>query len=75
MLDKIIDTLSKHTTFDKSKMTRDTSLVMDLGLTSLDVMKIVLDLEEEFDIEFPEDELLNITTLGELEDCIKGLME
>jgi acyl carrier protein len=75
MLDKIINVLSKYSEYDKSKITRDTTFVMDMGLNSIDVMKIVLELEDEFDIEFPEEDLLNITTIGELEDEIKELMD
>lgn len=75
MLDKIIDILSGYSECDKSEITRDSSLVVDLGLTSLDVLKVVVNLEEEFGIEFDEDEVAEITTVGDLEDCIKKLQE
>ena len=73
MLERIIDILSKYTEYDKSKMNADTSLVVDLGLTSLEVIKIILDLEEEFEVEFPEDDLENITTIGDIEAFIQNL--
>ncbi|MBE5830329.1 MAG: acyl carrier protein [Butyrivibrio sp.] len=75
MFEKIVDILSEHTEYDKSKMNRDTSLLMDLGLNSLEVVKIVMELEEEFEIEFSEEDLPRITTLGELEDLIKEMTE
>ena len=75
MLEKIIETLAKHTDYDKEKMNRDTSFVMDLNLNSIEVMQLVLEFEEEYDIEFPEERLVGITTIGELEDLINDLVE
>ena len=73
MFEKIVDILSEHTEYDKSKMNRDTTLLMDLGLNSLEVVKIVMELEEEFEIEFSEEDLPGINTLGELEDLINKM--
>ena len=75
MFEKIVDILSEHTEYDKSKMNRDTTLLMDLGLNSLEVVKIVMELDEEFEIEFSEEDLPGINTLGELEDLIKEMTE
>ena len=75
MFEKIVDIMSEHTEYDKSKMNRDTTLLMDLELNSLEVVKIVMELEEEFEIEFSEEDLPRITTLGELEDLIKEMTE
>ena len=75
MLDKIIDILSGYSECDKSEITRDSSLVVDLRLSSLDFLKIVMDLEEEFGIDFDEDEVAEITTVGDIEDCVKRLQE
>ena len=75
MLENIIETLGKHTDYDKDKMNRDTSFVMDLNLNSIEVMQLVLEFEDEYDVEFPEDRLTEITTIGELEDLLKELIE
>ena len=75
MREKIIEIILKYTENDNVSIDADTSLVTDLGLTSLDILKISMNLEEEFGIEFDEDEVAEITTLGDLEDCIKRLQE
>ncbi len=75
MREKIIEIISKYAENDNVSIDTDTSLVTDLGLTSLDILKISMNLEEEFGIEFDEDEVAEITTLGDLEDCIKRLLE
>lgn len=71
MLEKIIDILAKYSEVDKSQIKRDSSLAVDLGLTSLDVLRIVMDLEEEFGIEFDEDEIADLITISDLEEYIK----
>jgi acyl carrier protein len=75
MREKIIEIILKYAENDNVSIDADTSLVTDLGLTSLDILKISMNLEEEFGIEFDEDEVAEITTLGDLEDCIKRLQE
>ncbi len=75
MLETIIDIISRYTDYDRAKMNRGTSLVMDIDLNSLEMMKALLDLEEEFEVEIPEEAVLSITTIGEVEDLIKELKE
>lgn len=73
MLEKIIEILAKYSEVDKSQINRDSSLAVDLGLTSLDVLRIVMDLEEEFGVEFDEDEIADLITISDLEEYIKKL--
>lgn len=74
MLQKIIDILAKYSKYDKSKINRETSLAIDLGLTSLEVVQIVLELENEYGVEFDEDKLESVTTVGDIEDLIKSII-
>ncbi len=50
---------------DESKVTPDASFADDLGADSLDLVELVMALEETFDIEVGEDELKDITTVGQ----------
>jgi len=45
------------------QVTQDASFVDDLGADSLDTVELVMALEEEFDVEIPDDEAENITTV------------
>ena len=47
------------------QVTPDASFVDDLGADSLDTVELVMALEEEFDVEIPDDEAENITTVKE----------
>ena len=47
------------------QVTTDASFVDDLGADSLDTVELVMALEEEFDVEIPDDEAEKITTVKE----------
>jgi acyl carrier protein len=47
------------------QVTADASFVDDLGADSLDTVELVMALEEEFDVEIPDDQAENITTVKE----------
>lgn len=53
------------------EVANESSYVDDLGADSLDVVELVMALEEEFDIEIPDDELEKIRTVQDTIDYIK----
>ncbi|MBQ3030706.1 MAG: acyl carrier protein [Agathobacter sp.] len=50
----------------------ETTFIDDLGADSLDVFQIIMGLEEEFDIEIPNEEAEKIVTVGDAVDQIKN---
>ena len=58
---------------DADEITMDTTFVDDLGADSLDVFKIIMGIEEEFDIEIPNEEAEKIVSVGDAVEQIKGL--
>lgn len=50
---------------EESQITLAASFAEDLGADSLDVVELVMALEEEFDIEIPDEDAEKITTVGE----------
>ncbi len=57
---------------DAEKVTEDASFVEDLGADSLDTVELVMDFEEEFDLEIPDEEAEKLVTVG---SAIKYLQE
>ncbi len=51
---------------DKDGISEDSSITDDLGADSLDVVDLVMDIEENFNIEIPEDQVENIKTVGDI---------
>lgn len=58
--------LSKYTTINKEDITENTILTADLGLSSFDVVSIVSDFEDEFDIEIPDKDIRKFVTIGDI---------
>lgn len=54
------------------EITKDSALVDDLGLSSLEVINIVAAFEDEFDIEVPDRIIPTLRTIG---DIVKYLEE
>ena len=57
---------------DASEVTTQASFVNDLGADSLDTVELVMALEEEFDIEIPDEQAEKIQTVGQAVDYIKN---
>ena len=55
---------------DKEKVKRDTKFIEDIGADSLDIVELVMEFEEEFDITIPDDQAEKIKTVGEAIDHI-----
>ena len=59
---------------DEEEITVETTFVDDLGADSLDVFQIIMGLEEEFDIEIPNEEAEKIVTVGDAVEQIKNAL-
>jgi acyl carrier protein len=63
--DRVIEIVAEQLGADKDKVSPDTSFVNDLGADSLDTVELVMELEEEFDINIPDDAAEKIQTVGQ----------
>ncbi len=53
-------------------VTEDANLFDDLGLDSIDLMTVVMAIEERFDIEVPDEELEDVTTISQAADLLSA---
>lgn len=56
---------------DESEVTPEASFLEDLGADSLDIVELVMAFEEEFDLEIPDEDAEDITSVGEAVDYIE----
>lgn len=54
------------------EITDEKEVVKDLGADSLDVVEMLMSLEEEFNITVPEEEAVNIKTVGDIVSLIES---
>ena len=59
---------------DEEEITMETTFIDDLGADSLDVFQIIMGLEEEFDIEIPNEEAEKIVSVGDAVEQIKNAL-
>ena len=71
MIEKVIDILADFTTLEKNMITEKSSLVTDLGLSSLDVINVVVAFEDEFDIEIPDQKIKELVTVGDIVEYLE----
>ncbi len=72
IFDKLVEIMMEHLSIQPQDVTMDTSFKDDLAVDSLDLYDLVMALEEEFNIEMPQERTSEIETV---EDLIKILKE
>lgn len=72
VLEKVKSILAEQFDVEEDKITADTDLQEDLGADSLDVVDLLMSIEDEFDVEVPDEEIENIKTVGALVSYIES---
>ena len=68
--EKVKEVIMDKLGVEESKITAEASFVDDLGADSLDTVELVMQLEEEFGLEIPDEEAENLTTVQSVVDYI-----
>jgi acyl carrier protein len=63
--ERVFDIVAEQLGVEKEKISRTSHFINDLGADSLDTVELVMELEEEFDINIPDDVAEKIQTVGE----------
>ena len=66
VLEKVKMILSSQFDVEEDSITPETNIADDLGADSLDVVDMLMSLEDEFDVEIPDEEIERIRTVVEL---------
>ncbi|MBQ9375295.1 MAG: acyl carrier protein [Ruminococcus sp.] len=72
VFEKVRDIIVDQLDADEADVTMDASIVDDLDADSLDVVDLVMSIEEEFDVEIPDEEVENIKTVGDIVKYIEA---
>lgn len=72
--DKIREIIAEVLSIDPEEITPDSTFVEDLGADSLDVFQIIMGIEEEFDIEIPNEAAEKIVTVNDAVEQIKAVL-
>ena len=69
---EIVEIISNRLGVSKEQITDQTTFQEDLGADSLDVVELVMELEEKFKIQIPDEEAEKIKTVGAAVDYVVG---
>ena len=72
MFEKIREIIAEQLSCSEDEVKMETSFKDDLGADSLDLFELVMALEEEYEVEFPAEDLSGVSTV---EDVINFLKE
>lgn len=72
VLEKVKAILAEQFGVEEDKITADTDLQEDLSADSLDVVDLLMSIEDEFEVEVPDEEIENIKTVGALVSYIEA---
>ena len=70
---KMIDIIVEQLSVDRDKVVFGASFVDDLGADSLDLVELIMAMEEEFDVEIPDEEAEKITTVQDAINFVSKL--
>ena len=72
VFEKVKEILCQQLDVEEDKVTMEANISEDLQADSLDGVDMVMSLEDEFDVEIPDEEIENIKTVGDLVHYIEN---
>ena len=72
MLEKMKEIIADQLSVDADTITETSKFKEDLGADSLDLFELVMELEDEYSVEIPAEDLEKLTSVGEVMDYLKA---
>lgn len=73
--DRVYELILEHLDVDSESLKPDAKFIDDLGVSSMDLWELVLVMEDEFDLEVPDEDLEKIVTVQDAIDFIESHAE
>lgn len=72
VLAKLKEIVTDRLNVEEDQIKPEASFVEDLGADSLDIVELIMGIEEEFDIEIPDEDAEKLTTVGSAMNYVKN---
>lgn len=72
---QVKEIISRQLMVDKDELTMDASYVEDLGADSLDTVEMIMEFEDEFGLEIPDEDAEDLQTVGESIEYLENLLD
>ena len=73
--DRVLGIISRQLGVEKDRLTRDKAFIKDLAADTLDHVKLIMAIEDEFGMCILDDDVEQINTVGELVDYVNSEVE
>ena len=73
MFEQLVDVICNYVEVEPENIHPESRFMEDLGFTSFDFMSMLGEVEDEFDVEVEQSEVMNIRTVGEAVDYLEKL--
>jgi acyl carrier protein len=70
LLSKVKEIVADKLSIGEEQITEEASFIDDLGADSLDTVELVMALEDEFDLDIPDEDAEKLTTVGKAIDYV-----
>ena len=67
---RIYEIIAKYASIPEEEIKDSSSLALDCGLNSFEIVNVIVDFENEFNIEFNEQKLSNLKTVEDIVSCV-----
>ncbi|MDD5793292.1 acyl carrier protein [Clostridium sp. HCP1S3_B4] len=75
MFDKIKEIVADKLSVDENEITLESSFIEDLNADSLDIVELIMALEDELDMEIPDEDVENFKTVGDVVNYVQSHKE
>ena len=75
IFERVVSVIRESLYLPNARITAETRLVEDFGIDSLDLITTVIDLEEKFGLELPDDAMARFRTVGEIAQYLRRYMD
>ncbi len=72
VFEKIRKLLADQLEIEENKITLESNLVDDLNADSLDIVELIMDVEQEYDITIPDEDLPSVVTVKDIVSYIES---
>lgn len=72
IFEKVKAILCEQLDIEEDAVTMDSNITEDLGADSIDVVDLIMSLEDEFELEMPDEDVANIKTVGDIVNYIEA---
>lgn len=73
MFERVREILAKQLRIDPEKITEDSRIKNDLGADSLDILQLLMTIEEEYNVQIPDEQLATFETVKDVVNYLESL--